>query len=590
MSESSPHKDANAGPVTAPETVSFRSRAKEFVELHDQVQTSIGLLDSLETFLSTFQRDLSAVSGQISDLQSRSRDIEARLRSRKKIEKPLANLITDLTVPPSLATTILDTDVGEAWVPMITDFEWRLENLKARGRVRAARDLGEVAEGLRIVAATKLRAFFLALLQPIRTSMTTNMHVVQTTVFLKYRPLYAFLLRHAANVATEVQKAYVATARTYYETGFRRYMRSLGWVKARSTEKDTGLVSGAVDAEKQTDAYLERLNYSRIEGPGVTLTYMADDKSHKEDAEALLRSALLVLMDNGTSEYAFVTTFFAPEPSPPIAQTPTVVSSHLFSPTSLSAILPADDAVSTPATDVFPTPRARERTESLFSTDSQPPISRLSREEQAALNAIWKQIMDPALEHAKTFTQFVLEPLPPVIPLLTMIRLTEEVMGEVQKRGCQPLETFLFGLRLQMWPLFQKAMTDQIEAVKKLAEGATGGYFRRAAATSDASISTICKRYVVLFLCLVMLTAQNEETMIFSNLLRLRQELTKLIEVHTDKLSEASARAKARSAVFEELLQGLTRAFRSAPGHPKAQSELAYWREKEESARNQNLR
>ena len=61
--------------------------------------------------------------------------------------------------------------------------------------------------------------------------MTTNMHVIQTTVLLKYRPLYAFLLRRAANVATEIQKAYIAAARTYYETGFRRYMRSLGWIK-----------------------------------------------------------------------------------------------------------------------------------------------------------------------------------------------------------------------------------------------------------------------------------------------------------------------------------------------------------------------
>jgi hypothetical protein len=34
---------------------------------------------------------------------------------------------------------------------MVADFERRLEALKARARVRAARDLGEVAEGLRIV-------------------------------------------------------------------------------------------------------------------------------------------------------------------------------------------------------------------------------------------------------------------------------------------------------------------------------------------------------------------------------------------------------------------------------------------------------
>ncbi|KAH9062806.1 vacuolar sorting protein [Lactarius vividus] len=594
------------------ETVSFRSRAKEFVELHEQVQTGLGLLDSLESFLSTFQRDLTAVSGQISDLQSRSRDIEGRLKSRKKIEKPLASLISDVTLSPGVVNTLLDTDVGESWLHAISDFELRLEGLKVRGRVRAARDLGEVAEGLRIVAATKIRAFFLALLQPIRASMTTNMHVVQTTVFLKYRPLYAFLMRHAPNVATELQKAYVATARTYYETGFRRYMRSLGWVKGRTTEKDPGLVSALDGPEKQTEAHLERLRHARIEGPGATLAYMADDKLYvvilrakcstvgcsdflpfsfayqKEDVEALLRSALLVLMDNGTSEYVFVTIFFAPEPSPPPPDTPEVVSSHLFSPTSLSATLPGDDAVSNPATDVVPeTPK--QRTESVFSNEGLRPSPQLSKEDQTALNAIWKQIMDPALDHTKAFAQAALEPLPPVIPLLIMIRLTEEVMGEVQKRGCQPLETFLFGLRLQMWPLFQKSMTVQIEGLKTVAEGAAGGYFRRATSTSDATIATICRRYVVLFLCLVMLTEQNEETMIFSNLLRLRQELTKLIETHTDKISEASARARARSAAYEQLLQGLTRAFRAAPNHSRAQTELVYWREKEEGARNQSF-
>lgn len=72
-----------------------------------------------------------------------------------------------------------------------------------------------------------------------------------------------------------------------------------------------------------------------------------------------------------------------------------------------------------------------------------------------------------------------------------MIRLTEEVMGEIQKRGCAPLESFVFGIRLQMWPLFQKAMTDQVEALKKVAEGASGGYFRRAVTTTDASVSNV---------------------------------------------------------------------------------------------------
>jgi hypothetical protein len=106
-------------------------------------------------------------------------------------------------------------------------------------------------------------------------------------------------------------------------------------------------------------------------------------------------------MDNGTAEYAFVTSFFAPEPDLPPADTPQV-SSHLFSPTALSVPLPADDAVSTPATDLDPlTPRPRGPTSSIFGNEALRTATRLSKDDQTALNAIWKQIMDPALEHAK---------------------------------------------------------------------------------------------------------------------------------------------------------------------------------------------
>ena len=121
------------------------------------------------------------------------------------------------------------------------------------------------------------------------------MQVVQSSVFLKYRPLYAFLQRQAPNVALEVQKAYISAARTYYETGFRRYMRTLGWIKvsaptlflkgpvrtlsqARTIEKADTLVSEAT--EKKINVDIERLEHARIEGPGVTLAYMADDKTY----------------------------------------------------------------------------------------------------------------------------------------------------------------------------------------------------------------------------------------------------------------------------------------------------------------------
>jgi len=61
------------------------------------------------------------------------------------------------------------------------------------------------------------------------------MQVVQTSILLKYKSLFGFLQRQAPGVAQEVQRSYVGGARMYYETGFRRYARSLGWIKVSTS-------------------------------------------------------------------------------------------------------------------------------------------------------------------------------------------------------------------------------------------------------------------------------------------------------------------------------------------------------------------
>ncbi|KAJ3551339.1 hypothetical protein NM688_g4759 [Phlebia brevispora] len=562
---------------------SYRARAKEFVDLHDQVETSVNLLDSLESFLSTFQKDLSAVSGQISDLQDRSKDIENRLKSRRKIERPLSNLLIDLTIPPPSAAIILDTNVGEPWIETIEDFERRLEALRLRGRVKAARDVSEVAEGLRIVACTKLRQFFLNLLAPIRTSMSTNISVIQTSVFLKYRSLYAFLQRQAHPVAAEIQRAY-----------------------ARTTEKTDIIVTGAGEPNQleETEGSFERLSHARIDGPGPVLAYMADEKTHKEPIEALFRSLLLVLLDNSTAEYSFISAFFSPATIPPSSST---VSSR----TGMDSKDSNSSALLSPTQAEFEELKSNGDTEhggsQIVMSASERHMASINsilgiaptlldpttdakevKEEQNTLNAIWKQVMDPVLDYCQTYIEQSLAPHP-TIPLLTMIRLTEDVMLEVQKRGCSPLETFIFTIRLKMWPVWQKGMADHIEGVRKLVESATGGggalgAMWRKTTLSEATVKTICQRYVVMFNTFVALTSQQEETMIFSNLLRLRQELTKLIAAYTDKMADPTAKATAQSTLYDALLQGLSKGVHTV-SHPKAQSEIAFWKEREEEAR-----
>jgi hypothetical protein len=60
-------------------------------------------------------------------------------------------------------------------------------------------------------------------------------------------------------------------------------------------------VSGLDGPEKQTETYLERLSYARIEGPGVTLAYMADDKTH-----------VIILMANRKSSDDLTGSFSSP--------------------------------------------------------------------------------------------------------------------------------------------------------------------------------------------------------------------------------------------------------------------------------------
>lgn len=112
------------------------------------------------------------MSGQISDLQDRSKQLDGKLRSRRvsankathqsviyrilvqKIERPLSNLIMDICLPPSLISTILDTDISDSWIPSIGELEQHLDTLQARGRVKAAKDMVELMAQVQLVVCT----------------------------------------------------------------------------------------------------------------------------------------------------------------------------------------------------------------------------------------------------------------------------------------------------------------------------------------------------------------------------------------------------------------------------------------------------
>lgn len=60
-----------------------------------------------------------------------------------------------------------------------------------------------------------------------------------------------------------------------------------------------------------------------------------------------------------------------------------------------------------------------------------------------------------------------------------MIRLNEAAYQEVARRGCFPMEMFLIGVRMTLWPVFQSEMDAHVESLKKLADSATGTMLSR---------------------------------------------------------------------------------------------------------------
>lgn len=101
--------------------------------------------------------------------------------------------------------------------------------------------------------------------------------------------------------------------------------------------------------------------------------------------------------------------------------------------------------------------------------------------------ATWFQIMEPSLQHCEVsaftisfilrfehyqrFFNTFLESPPPTINLLTMAKLIDSVLQEVQVRQISPLESYFQKIRLSMWPVFQKQMHAHLEALRKLTSG-----------------------------------------------------------------------------------------------------------------------
>jgi hypothetical protein len=534
---------------------SMLREAPSYVKLHNDLQSSRSLLNELESFLKVFYTDLNILSSQMSQLQGKSVLLGQQLRNRRLLEGRLRGILSDIVLEPEYVELIFADDATagkaglEAWkacaerlsacLLACSDLEGVLREEMKRSstqqhpapsldEVKALREARDVVEACRVMAVTKIRPLLISTFAPLRSSLSTNMPVLQAVLLKSYRPLFMFLSHHAPRVAIDVQRAYVAAARLYFETGFRRYERSLGKLRDRVKLKmGASETSGAVAAATGTHAstYLPfteparaagvgalasvaflaggsssssfdpwsvdagQLDNAKIaDGPAVTLAYFADDASHQTSLEALFRSLSLTFLDNASSEYCFLARFFEgidldtgsivrtnadgsqTTGSSAVKVQHSDVESMQGGVGEAGANVNDDDDGPLPGESASAKGDDDEDEEEKAGT-----VAQLSRTEKkrlrgrGALDGLWKQVMEPVIGTYTHFVNSILALHPPLLPLYTMLKLNDAMLAEAEQRGTDAvLQMTLMSFKLKAWPTLQRQFDDAIEAVKRL--------------------------------------------------------------------------------------------------------------------------
>eukprot|EP00730_Choanoeca_flexa_P000002 TRINITY_DN10000_c0_g1_i3.p1 TRINITY_DN10000_c0_g1~~TRINITY_DN10000_c0_g1_i3.p1 ORF type:complete len:591 (+),score=136.48 TRINITY_DN10000_c0_g1_i3:260-1774(+) len=294
--------------------------------LYRQVEACDGILEGMEAMLSEFQSHLGDISGEIHSLQEQSVDMNVRLKNRRKVQGPLNELVTKLTLPPELINALSEQSVGSEFETAARELHIKLQFVSTQGSdVAAVQDVEADLMALSAKACSTIREFFLGKIQTLRKPMS-NPQVPQEAM-LKHKQCFDFLHRYAKSAAAEVRTEYLNTISKVHASYFKAYLQKL--LKLQLTDandkddllggeavtKKTGFFSSKPTTKnKQTTftlgaraAVLEQFD-EPILLPHAVKEVSANDP--KMAYENIFRSYQKAMTDVSAREFLFCTEFF----------------------------------------------------------------------------------------------------------------------------------------------------------------------------------------------------------------------------------------------------------------------------------------
>ncbi|CAG9939133.1 unnamed protein product [Clonostachys rosea f. rosea IK726] len=455
----------------------YDNRRTQFNELHQNITACDDILNSVETFLTSFRNDLANVSSDIESLQSRSAALNRRLNNRQAVEKALSPIVEELSISPETITRITAGHIDESWVRALSDLDRRATaHQKRTGSQppKALEDLKPLLEKLILKAIERIRDFLVAQIRALRAPQI-NAQIIQQQNFLKFKDLFTFLHKHHQTLANEISLAYMNTMRWYYLNQFGRYEKALGKIKLHSLDKNDAL--GQEDTPRRAnvlsaaripgpphDAFNlgRRIDILKTNNPSAISSYLAEEDQSTHYLEVPFRNFNLALMDNATAEYTFLATFFSPALS------------------------------------------------------------------FAQISKNFNYIFDPTFELGRTLSKALVGDTYDAIGILLCIRLNQRLSFELQRRKVPAGEGYINATNMLLWPRLQVIMDRHCESVRSLTNALPT---KPSKSSSDPSKMTaaphmLTQRFgALLEAFLALSTDAGDEEPVASSLRRLRTEV-----------------------------------------------------------------
>ncbi|KAJ1999070.1 Vacuolar protein sorting-associated protein 52, partial [Coemansia thaxteri] len=333
---------------------SYEENEGALLELDSEIKGCDEVLADMEKLLVNFKSSLGAINNDIQSLQNDSLSMSIKLKNRVVAERQLDKIIQGVVIPPNAVRLICDGEVNERYLECLVDVNKRIAYMrvhsKQHNRLKAFQEIQPELDRLCQRASSKTREFLLEKINVLR-SLNSNAHVLQSSIFLKYRFFNHFLIERHPEAAVEVRDNYIHIMRQYYLDHFDAYQRGL--MKLERVVADKADVIGMEETNKLSlfgaakPVVRDKANVfnlgtraasALIEGedsPQAIVLSIAGDTNEKYPFEALFHSYSLALVDNATTEYEFIMQFFV---SPKARQKITgsdmarMVFSHIFEP------------------------------------------------------------------------------------------------------------------------------------------------------------------------------------------------------------------------------------------------------------------